>query len=93
MSKSIFKQDLEMRGDLEVKGTLTYDDIAVNEVDERTLGTLTVEDSLTVEGTSELEGTTTITGALILSLPTSDPEVVGQLWLDDGVLTISAGEV
>lgn len=25
------------------------------------------------------------------NLPTSDPEVVGQLWSDGGVLTISAG--
>jgi len=93
MSESVFKQNIKITKDLKVDGTLTYDDIAVNEVDERTLGTLTVEDSLTVEGTSELEGTTTISGALILDLPTSDPEVVGQLWLDDGTLTISAGEV
>jgi hypothetical protein len=25
------------------------------------------------------------------ALPTADPEVVGQVWLDTGVLTVSAG--
>ena len=30
--------------------------------------------------------------AIINELPTSDPAVEGELWLDNGVLTVSAGE-
>lgn len=34
----------------------------------------------------------TFTGAVVLSdLPTVDPEVEGQLWLDTGVLSVSTG--
>lgn len=41
----------------------------------------------------------TFTGAVVLSnasvkmtaIPTSDPHVVGQLWANSGVLTVSAG--
>lgn len=34
----------------------------------------------------------TASGTVILSgLPTSDPEVAGQLWSNAGVLTVSAG--
>ena len=33
-------------------------------------------------------------GTVIFSgLPTADPEVVGQLWDDGGILTVSAGPV
>ena len=28
---------------------------------------------------------------LVLSLPTADPHVVGQVWLNSGVMTVSAG--
>lgn len=30
-------------------------------------------------------------GTVILDLPTSDPEVAGQLWSDEGIVTVSEG--
>jgi hypothetical protein len=41
--------------------------------------------------TGNLTGNVTgnVTGYIIL--PTADPEVVGALWNDDGVITVSAG--
>lgn len=44
-------------------------------------------------------GTLTATGAVVLSnasvkmtaLPTADPHVVGQIWANSGVMTVSAG--
>lgn len=46
-----------------------------------TLGAATAVTSLSVSG-----GTVILT-----SLPTADPHVVGQLWSNAGVLTVSAG--
>jgi hypothetical protein len=37
------------------------------------------------------ETLTTTSDVIMLDLPTSDPEVLGQLWNDSGVLTVSAG--
>jgi hypothetical protein len=38
--------------------------------------------------TTGLETTGTV---IMLDLPTADPHVLGQLWNDSGVLTVSAG--
>lgn len=52
---------------------------------------------LDVTGTLDVTGAVTVddltaTGTVIFSgLPTADPEVVGQLWSNNGVLTVSAG--
>lgn len=35
--------------------------------------------------------TLSASGAVILTLPTSDPAVAGQLWNDTGVVKVSAG--
>ncbi len=43
--------------------------------------------TLDATGAVTLDGTSII----ITGLPTADPEVVGQLWNDGGVLTVSAG--
>jgi hypothetical protein len=43
--------------------------------------------TLTTTGAVSIDGTTVI----ITDLPAADPEVVGQLWNDSGVLTVSAG--
>ena len=54
-------------------------------------------DQLVIEpGGTLTVGDVTITVAedgafMVAGLPTSDPEVVGQLWANSGVLTISAG--
>lgn len=38
--------------------------------------------------------TLSASGVVTLSgLPTADPEVIGQLWSNEGVLTVSAGPV
>lgn len=37
------------------------------------------------------ETLTTTQAVIMLDLPTVDPEVLGQLWNDGGVLTVSAG--
>lgn len=49
-------------------------------------------DSVTT-GDLEVTGESNIDGATIIlaNLPTADPEVVGQLWNNSGVLTVSAG--
>lgn len=49
-------------------------------------GEMTATD-LTTTGTVTVDGTTVI----VTDLPTTDPEVVGQLWNDNGVLSVSAG--
>jgi len=43
--------------------------------------------TLTTSGTVTIDGTTVI----ITDLPETDPEVVGQLWNNSGVLSVSAG--
>lgn len=43
--------------------------------------------NLTTTGTVTIDGTTIV----ITDLPVADPQVVGQLWNDSGVLTVSAG--
>jgi len=43
--------------------------------------------TITATGAVSLDGTTVV----ITDLPTADPEVVGQLWNNSGVLTVSAG--
>jgi hypothetical protein len=64
-----------------------------------TLGSM---DKVTIGGTTPAAATVTAltaTGAAVLSnasvkmtaLPTADPHVVGQLWADTGVVTVSAG--
>ena len=46
----------------------------------------------TVVSTAIVTGGLQTTGTVImLDLPTSDPEVLGQLWNNSGVLTVSAG--
>jgi hypothetical protein len=42
-------------------------------------------DSLTVTGT------TTLSGSVVTDLPIADPEVVGELWADTNVVTVSEG--
>ena len=49
-------------------------------------GEMTATD-LTTTGTVTVDGTTVV----IADLPETDPEVVGQLWNDSGVLSVSAG--
>lgn len=36
-------------------------------------------------------GTVTLGSTVVASLPTADPHVVGQLWANAGVVTVSAG--
>lgn len=36
-------------------------------------------------------GALTATGPIVMTLPTSDPAVAGQLWSNVGVVTVSAG--
>ena len=43
--------------------------------------------TLTTTGAVTIDGTTVV----ISDLPTADPEVVGQLWNNSGVLSVSAG--
>lgn len=43
--------------------------------------------TLTTSGAVTIDGTTVV----ITDLPVADPEVVGQLWNNSGVLTVSAG--
>lgn len=43
--------------------------------------------NLTTTGDVTVDGTTVV----ITDLPTVDPEVVGQLWNNNGVLSVSAG--
>lgn len=58
-------------------------------------------DSITYEFTPEgilefiLANLGTISGSNLVftDLPTADPEILGQLWNNGGVLTVSAGEV
>ena len=49
--------------------------------------------SLSDDGTDvDIDANVAITGTLTVGdLPTVDPEVEGQLWLDTGVLSVSAG--
>lgn len=65
-----------------------------------TTGAVTVNDDLTVEGdnvtliaTDFSADSVTIEGSTIIiaNLPTSDPNVAGQLWANNNVLTVSAG--
>jgi len=49
-------------------------------------GSVTATD-LTTTGTVTIDGTTIV----ISDLPETDPEVVGQLWNNSGVLSVSAG--
>jgi len=49
-------------------------------------GEMTATD-LTTTGTVTVDGTTVV----IADLPETDPEVVGQLWNNSGVLSVSAG--
>ncbi len=49
-------------------------------------GEMTATD-LTTTGTVTVDGTTVV----IADLPETDPEVVGQLWNNAGVLSVSAG--
>jgi hypothetical protein len=46
-----------------------------------------------VVATATITGGLNVTGGtvIMLDLPTADPEVVGQLWSNSGVLTVSAG--
>jgi hypothetical protein len=46
-----------------------------------------------VVATATITGGLNVTGGtvIMLDLPTEDPEVVGQLWSNSGVLTVSAG--
>lgn len=55
--------------------------------DEAVVGSLSVAGNLTVTGNL------TVSGAVINlpNLPTSDPLVVGQLWSNLGVVTVSSG--
>lgn len=57
------------------------------------LAVLTEDNELT--GDNEFTGETTFSntsGVVIMSnLPTTDPEVAGQLWSNSNVLTVSAG--
>ena len=48
-----------------------------------TTGVVTENISITHDGTNSV--------VIISDLPTADPEVVGQLWSDSGVVTVSAG--
>jgi hypothetical protein len=80
-------------------GTITggeFSDITIN------TDKFTVEASsgnTTVAGTLGVTGTSTMAGAVVMSntsikmtaLPTSDPSVAGQLYLDNGTIKVSAG--
>jgi hypothetical protein len=46
-----------------------------------------------VVATATITGGLNVTGGtvIMLDLPTADPHVVGQLWSNSGVLTVSAG--
>jgi len=48
-----------------------------------TTGVVTENISITHDGTNSV--------VIISDLPTADPEVVGQLWSNSGVVTVSAG--
>lgn len=50
-------------------------------------GALSVNDDTTLGGNLVVGGV----GIIVPNLPTSDPAVVGQLWNNSGVLTVSAG--
>jgi hypothetical protein len=62
-------------------------------------GPVVSDNGFTGDVTGNVVATATITGGLnvtggtviMLDLPTEDPEVVGQLWSNSGVLTVSAG--
>ncbi|MGE0544181.1 MAG: hypothetical protein AB7R89_28780 [Dehalococcoidia bacterium] len=51
------------------------------------LGPVTANGYLVVKGDTNLEGAV----VMMPNLPTSDPQVAGQLWNNVGVLTVSAG--
>ncbi len=54
------------------------------EIDQNaTTGVITENISITHDGTNSV--------VIIKDLPTSDPSVVGQVWSNSGVLTVSAG--
>ncbi len=65
----------------ESNGVTVDADFVVEGDSETLIETDAATDAVTIEGS-----------ALILAnLPTADPEVVGQLWSNSGVLTVSAG--
>ena len=66
--------------------TFTGPVISTNGFTGDTTGAVTAV-NLTASGTIGIDGTTVV----IANLPETDPEVVGQLWNNSGVLTVSAG--
>lgn len=53
-------------------------------------GTLSVT-NLTVTGNLTVEGTLTTEGDVVMTLPATDPEVVGQLFTTAGAVQVSTG--
>lgn len=54
-------------------------------------GKIAVEDGGTVDLGAAVTLSVSGTNVLITGLPTSDPSVAGALWINSGVLTVSAG--
>ena len=57
---------------------------------ERIGGTLTAP-LLATKASPTFTGTVTLGSTVMASLPTADPHVVGRLWANAGVVTVSAG--
>jgi len=81
VSRDILTDSPSITGDLSVGDDLTVTDDASVGGDLTVTGDLSVGDDLTVDGTD----------ISFPNLPTSDPEVAGQLWNSSGTLTVSAG--
>jgi hypothetical protein len=54
-------------------------------------GALEVTGAATVGGALEVTGAATLNGDVVVSLPTSNPALAGQLWSDSGFVKMSAG--
>jgi hypothetical protein len=75
---NVSANDLAVNG--VVLATLNMDGHSVTAALNLTATGLTTTDNLVATGTVKLSG-----------LPTSDPAVLGELWANDGVVTVSAG--
>lgn len=52
-----------------------------------------IKDKLYVKNNQvEIDSACKITGNIFVNLPTTDPQVAGELWNDSGTVKVSAGE-
>ena len=86
MSDGVQREDLKVL--IKVLSGLTQADIAIGgELEIITGG------SFDCDGSADLSGTVAMSNASIsmTNLPTTDPQAIGQLWADSGVVKVSAG--